>query len=132
VSIHAQPRATQDMDIFVGTERSNIEALYQALVQFGVPLTDVDSSRFLEPDTFFRIGTPPFQVDIFPRIDGAEFDGCWARRSQVVLDEKTGLTADFISAEDLIAAKLASGRDQDLADARAVQRAQQKKVQDLG
>jgi hypothetical protein len=35
----------------------------------------------------------------------------------------TGLKADFISAEDLIASKLASGRPQDLADADAIRKA---------
>jgi hypothetical protein len=34
-----------------------------------------------------------------------------------VVDTATGLRANFISAEDLIASKLASGRPQDLADA---------------
>jgi hypothetical protein len=127
VSVHAQPRATQDLDIFVGAERSKIEALYKALIQFGAPLKNVESSRFLEPDTFFRIGVPPFQLDVFPQIDGVQFDACWARRSQILLDEKTGVTADFISAPNLITAKIASGREQDLADARAIQRAQQQK-----
>jgi hypothetical protein len=40
-----------------------------------------------------------------------------------VLDAETGLTAFFISKDDLIAAKLASGRPQDLADVSAVQKA---------
>jgi hypothetical protein len=78
VSIHAQPRATQDMDIFVSGNPANIQA------------------------------------------------DCWARRVEVPVNPE-GLSANFISAEDLIAAKLASGRDQDIADARAIQRAQQKK-----
>jgi hypothetical protein len=30
VCIHAQPRATQDLNIFVSSEKSNIEAVYQA------------------------------------------------------------------------------------------------------
>jgi Nucleotidyltransferase of unknown function (DUF6036) len=49
----------------------------------------------------------------------------WERRVETVADEKTTLRVNFISAEDLIAAKLASGRPQDLVDADAVKRAQQ-------
>jgi uncharacterized nucleotidyltransferase DUF6036 len=125
VSIHAQPRATQDMDIFVSPERSNIEAVYEALVRFGAPLKSMRQSEFLEPGTFFRVGAPPCQVDIFPRIPGVQFEECWPKRVEVLLDAEGTLSANFISAEDLIAAKIASGREQDLADAQAIRRAQQ-------
>ena len=40
-----------------------------------------------------------------------------------MLDSATGLTALFISKDDLIAAKLASGRRQDLADVEAIEKA---------
>src|SRR5713226_9922469 len=59
VSVHAQPRATMDMDIFVSPERDNIEALYRALIRFGAPLEKMGKGQFLEPGTFFRIGAPP-------------------------------------------------------------------------
>ena len=32
VSVHAQPRATQDIDIFVSSDERNIEAVYEALM----------------------------------------------------------------------------------------------------
>ena len=41
-----------------------------------------------------------------------------------MVDAATGQKASFISADDLIASKLASGRPQDLADADAVKQAQ--------
>jgi hypothetical protein len=41
------------------------------------------------------------------------------------VDPDSGLTAFFISRDDLIAAKLASGRPQDLADVSAIQKAAQ-------
>jgi hypothetical protein len=127
VSIHAQPRATQDLDIFVSPDRANIEAVYEALIRFGAPLKNVDKSRFLEPESFFRIGAPPCQIDIFPGIPGVKFAKCWPNRVEVLLDATGSLSANFISAEDLIAAKTASGRDQDIADAQAIKRAQQQK-----
>ena len=58
VSIHAQPRATQDLDSFVSPDRGNIEAVYEALLRFGARLKDMDKNQFLEPSTFFRMGAP--------------------------------------------------------------------------
>jgi uncharacterized nucleotidyltransferase DUF6036 len=125
VSIHAQPRATQDLDFFVSPDPSNIKAVYEALIRFGAPLKNMDQSQFLEPGTFFRIGAPPCQIDIFPEIPGVQFEACWLNRVEVLLDAATNLSANVISAQDLIASKLASGRAQDLADAQAIRRAQQ-------
>lgn len=127
VSIHAQPRATQDIDIFVSPERSNIEAVFEALVQFGAPLKNTNKSQFLEPDTFFRVGLPPRQIDIFPGIPGVQFEACWPNRVEIPLVGAGDFPANLISANDLITAKIASGRPQDLADAQAIRSAQQKK-----
>ena len=80
VSIHAQPRATLDMDIFVSPEKANLEAVYGALLRFGAPLKNMDKRQFLEPGTYFRFGAPPSQVDIFPEIPGVKFEACWPNR----------------------------------------------------
>jgi hypothetical protein len=121
VSVHAQPRATQDLDIFVSSDQSNIESLYEALQRFGAPLENFAKSDFLKPGTFFRIGAPPCQVDIFPDVPGVRFEECWPNRTEVPLE--TG-SAHLLSADGLISAKRASGREQDLADIQAIQRAQ--------
>ena len=130
VSVHAQPRATKDMDIFVSPERRNIEAVYDALVQFGAPLQYAGKEQFLEPGTYFRVGAPPCQVDIFREIPGVEFETCWANRVEVLLDVEDPFSANFISATDLIAAKVATGRVQDLADVQAIRSARQPKGRD--
>ena len=124
VSVHAQPRATQDLDIFVSSERSNIESLYEALLRFGALLENFAKSDFLKPGSFFRIGAPPCQMDIFPDVPGIRSEDCWPNRMEVPLE--TGI-AQFISAEELIAAKRASGREQDLADIRAIETALKQK-----
>ena len=127
VSVHAQPRATLDMDIFVSPDKGNLEAVYKALIQFGAPLKNTDKNQFLEPGAYFRFGAPPNQVDIFPGIPGVEFEACWSKRVEVPLDCEGPLSANVISADDLIAAKIASGREQDLADVQAIRRAQKQK-----
>jgi hypothetical protein len=60
------------------------------------------------------MGIPPVRVDILMGIPGAKFEDCWQRRKEVDFD---GLPVSFISKNDLIAAKRASGRPQDLIDA---------------
>jgi hypothetical protein len=64
------------------------------------------------------MGTPPVMVDILPRISGVDFDEAWQRRVLVPVDDS--LSVPFISREDLLAAKLAAGRPQDLADVAAL------------
>ena len=48
VSIHAQPRATKDIDIWVKPDAENAEALYAALLQFGAPLEGLTSADFAD------------------------------------------------------------------------------------
>jgi hypothetical protein len=51
-----------------------------------------------------------------------EFEAAWEHRVDALIDP-SGLRATFISREDLMAAKLAAGRPQDLADVDAIQSA---------
>ncbi len=50
-----------------------------------------------------------------------DFEAAWPRRVEVAIDE--ALTVPFISREDLLAAKIAAGRPQDLADAEGLRAA---------
>lgn len=121
VSIHAQPRATKDLDILIDPSRENGEALFAALVNFGAPVGNLEAADFTEPGSFFRMGRPPAMVDILPRIKGVEFASAWERR--VIREVGDGLSVPFISREDLLVAKLAAGRPEDLADVAAIRAA---------
>ncbi|MGH8305532.1 MAG: nucleotidyl transferase AbiEii/AbiGii toxin family protein, partial [Steroidobacteraceae bacterium] len=118
VSLHAQPRATKDLDVLIGADAANAAAVHAALAQFGAPLEGLTPQDFTEPGSFFRMGTPPVMVDILPCISGVDFDEAWQRRVNVAIDAT--LTVPFISRQDLLAAKLAAGRPQDLADVAAL------------
>ena len=123
VAIHAQPRATKDLDILVKADPENAKAVFAALAEFGAPLEGLTSADFEEPGPFFRMGREPVGVDILTAIPGVEFDAAWPRRVEDVFDEETNLRANFISREDLLAAKRAAGRRQDLADIEAIEKA---------
>lgn len=123
VAVHAQPRATKDLDLFIQPNPENAKAVFAALTQFGAPLAGVQPEDFIDPDSFFRIGAAPQMIEILPRISAVDFDLAWERRLEIVIDESTGLKVCFISADDFVANKLAVARAQDIADAEAVQRA---------
>jgi hypothetical protein len=66
------------------------------------------------------MGRAPIGIDILTEMPGIDFDAAWPRRVEDVIDPATGLKASFLSRDDLIASKLATGRPQDLADVDAI------------
>ncbi len=60
-----------------------------------------------------QLGYPPIRIDLITSATGVNFDQCWADRLLVPVGN---VDAGFISREDLIANKLASGRPQDIVD----------------
>jgi hypothetical protein len=128
VSFHAQPRATKDIDLLVRPDLDNAKAVYAALAKFGAPLEGLTADDFTDRTKFFRMGRPPTVIDLLPEIDGTDFDDIWGNRIEAIIDGRTGQTALFISAADLVRSKLAAGRPQDIADAEAVRKATEKNL----
>jgi len=123
VIFHAQPRTTKDIDLLIQADPANARATYAALQEFGMPLGDIEAEDFANRGNFFRFGYEPRCVDILPDIPGIAFEAAWERRVEGVIDPHSGLKGFFISAEDLIATKMAAGRPQDIADAEAIRKA---------
>ena len=123
MSLHAQPRATKDIDLLIKPDAENAKAVYAALARFGAPMEGLKAEDFIERNKFFRMGRTPLIVDILPEIEGVDFERAWQNRVEATVDSQTGLTATFISREDLIASKLAAGRPQDIADVAALRKA---------
>lgn len=119
MAAHGHPRATKDLDVWVMIDPSNADRLLDALAQFGMGSLGLEASDFLEPDVVVQLGYQPVRIDILTSIDGVSFDECWDRRMMV---DVGGAEAGFISVEDLIANKRASGRPQDTLDANELDR----------
>lgn len=111
--VHAEPRATKDLDLFIQPSRENREAVFRALAQFGARLEGLGPADFTD-GTIFQIGQPPARVDILQHIAGISFDEAWANRIEGLVDGE--VPAVVISKEDLIRNKLAGGREQDVLD----------------
>jgi len=117
---YTEPRFTKDLDLWIATDQANAKAVFTAMKEFGAPLKDLTPADFTQEGCFYQMGNPPFRVDIMMSIPGVTFEAAWASRENVQLE---GLVIPFISKADLIRAKEASGRDQDLLDVRKLRRA---------
>ena len=116
---YAEPRFTADLDLWTSTDPCNAGAVYRALREFGAPLSGLTVDDFAEEGYFYQMGVPPTRVDVLMGIPGVEFEAAWERRVEVDFD---GLAVPFISRDDLIAAKRASGRPQDMMDVQSLLR----------
>ncbi|MBX3118610.1 MAG: nucleotidyltransferase [Fimbriimonadaceae bacterium] len=110
---YTEPRYTKDLDIAVGIAPSNIEGVRQALKEFGFPMSDEAADQLKLPNSMISIGRAPSRIDILNEVKGIDFNQAWDRRNLVDIG---GQEVAFISLADLIAAKEAAGRKQDLVD----------------
>jgi hypothetical protein len=111
--VHAEPRATKDLDLLIRSDEGNSAAVYRALTQYGAPLDGLSPRDFMDGSTF-QVGQPPARVDILQRIDGLTFDEAWQNRIEGLIDGEVQI--NLISKADLIRNKLACGREQDVLD----------------
>ena len=121
--VHAEPRATKDLDLFIRRDEENSRAVFRALAQYGAPLEGMSANDFMD-GTAFQIGQPPARVDLLQQIDGVSFDEAWGHSVEGLIDGE--IRARVISREDLIRNKLASGREQDILDARTLRAAEER------
>lgn len=110
---YSEPRFTKDLDLLIALDRNNANAVFSALKEFGAPLTNLTPDDFTQPGYFYQMGRPPLRVDIMMSIPGVEFESAWAQREITVIDD---IALPFISLPDLMKAKQAGGRPQDLTD----------------
>lgn len=118
VGTHAEPRYTEDCDVFVEPSVENGARVRAALLEFGFPR--VPSVRSLaSAGTTLVLGHKPFRIDILKSISGVTFEAAWASRVVVPLD---GLELPVIGRAELLTNKRAAGRDKDLRDVLLIER----------
>ncbi|HOP65176.1 MAG TPA: nucleotidyltransferase [Spirochaetota bacterium] len=119
LGVHGMPRATGDIDIFVRADAENSRKIYQALIRFGAPVSDLTPLDFTAEGIIFQIGVVPRRVDILTSIDGISFDEAYEDK---VTAEVEGLTIPVLSVESLIRNKEASGREKDILDVKILKK----------
>lgn len=113
LAAHGLPRATGDLDAWIWTEPENARRLLAALDEFGFGGIGISEDDLTSPDCVVQLGYPPYRIDLLTRISGVDFELAWGRHIEVVLG---GVRVPFISRDDLLSNKRATGRPQDLAD----------------
>ena len=110
---HAEPRYTKDIDIWVKADSKNAAKLFKALREFGAPLAGMSVDDFAHEGFYYQMGVEPVRIDILMSMKGVGWDEAWRNRAESDLE---GVKTSIISKSDLIKAKQAAGRPQDLVD----------------
>lgn len=113
MAIHARPRTTGDIDLWVEATPENAARVYRALRAFGAPLSDLREADLSQAGIVYQIGVVPHRVDILTSLTGLTFAEAWESRVPGKLGD---LACDFIGRVALIRNKRAVGRARDLAD----------------
>src|ERR1700733_1641896 len=113
LSIHARPRHTEDLVVFVDATKANALRVLAALADFGFGSVAPAIELLQTPGKVFMLGRKPYRIDILTRIDGITFRE--ANRGRVKIDA-AGLAIPVIGRDALLQNKLAAGRPKDLAD----------------
>jgi len=111
---HTEPRYTKDLDVWIEPTRSNALRVRQALERFGAPLANLSVDDLTEPEIVFQIGVEPVRVDLLTSIAGLRFGPAYRR---AIVTSYEGVPVRILSLDDILRAKRAAGRPQDLLDA---------------
>jgi hypothetical protein len=117
---HSQPRYTKDLDVWVEPSAENADRIARAFLKFGLPMEGISKHDFATDKFQFYIGVPPCAFDFLTSISGLQFARAWSNRTT---DDSEGFPIWYLGKADLITAKQAAGRPQDLADLDELRRA---------
>ena len=113
VGYHGYPRATYDLDVWIGISPANANRVVQALSAFGFSVPELSADLFLQPDKIVRMGVEPKRIEVMTSISGVEFAECYRERVETTMND---VPVNLINLHYLKINKKASGRLKDLAD----------------
>jgi hypothetical protein len=112
-AVHAEPRFTKDLDLFVKRDMDNAKKILKTLEEFGFSSLQLSENDFIEPDQVIQIGNPPYRVDFLTSISGVTFEEAWNHKIQGSYGDQV---VNFIGKEEFRKNKKATGRKSDLED----------------
>jgi predicted nucleotidyltransferase len=120
LAFHGKPRHTGDLDIWIAISEENANKMLGVIRDFGMNSLGFTKDDFLKPGYISQIGYPPLRIDILNEIDGLQFSD--AIKNIQVIDLGDGLKVSYIGLNDFIQNKMATGRSQDIADIKEIQK----------
>ena len=115
VALHSRPRATRDLDILLDPTPTNARRALAAVRDFfgGVNL-GYTVADLTDPQWIIQLGVAPVRIDLLSGAPGCpSFQAAWRRRVEARFGS---VKAHYLGLADLIRAKEAAGRAQDLVD----------------
>lgn len=123
LAFHGYPRFTRDYDLCVTPDPAIIDHVLDILSGLGFQISEpVDASMIAQSINIHLYSEVDLDLLIHPK--GFAFEEAWQRRITV---QESGAEVYFVSKEDLIAMKEASGRLQDKADVENLKEAEIRK-----
>jgi hypothetical protein len=110
--LHGVPRVTFDLDLLIQATEDNASRLLKALREAGLGTASLTTTeRLLENEiTIFK---DRLRIDVQTRTPGLEFDLAWEQRESMQHQDEE---FHVVCVSDLIASKVACGREVDLSD----------------
>ncbi len=124
IAFHAIPRYTKDIDVLVEPGTENSKKIISVLEQFGFGNIGLSEDSFRQANQIIQLGYPPLRIDLLTSITGVMFETAWENRENGTYGD---VPCYFISKEDLIKNKKATGRKQDKADIESLRKISDKK-----
>lgn len=112
-AVHAEPRYTKDIDIWVDPAPSNARKIFACLKAFGAPVSSLAAKTFSEPGMLLIFGREPNRVDILNELKGLSFSAAYKESCKVVIEH---VPVRVVSLEHLIKLKTLANRPQDRLD----------------
>ena len=113
VAFHGYIRYTGDVDILVRPSLQNAQKVDLALDRFGFGAAGIPKEATARPGVAIHLGSEPNAIDIITSLSGVPTDKALANSVPAVVD---GMTVRFISIDDLLENKKATGRLKDRLD----------------
>jgi predicted nucleotidyltransferase len=120
VLLHGRLRATEDIDILVGTDPSGLAGMLEVCAELHLAVLADDVEAFVQQSFVLPVADEATGIRVDFIFSSTRFERHALERAEMVKLE--GVAVPFASAEDLIVLKLIAGRAVDLQDAEAVVR----------
>ncbi|MBI2982478.1 MAG: nucleotidyltransferase [Deltaproteobacteria bacterium] len=113
VIFHGYPRFTGDIDLFYEAEAGNVEALLDALKEFGFNFPELTVPELTKEGQVVQLGQPPNRIDLINQISGVKFTDVWQKKVAGTYGKES---AFYIDLENLMRNKRAASRSKDQQD----------------